>query len=350
DAKFLERTLKLPGAQPLEVLEAVYKSLVIDCPRSWADCVTWARHHWQCQYSNNIHQLLHNFPPEQVYRTHTQSIQNIRNTSFHDIDWPGESYDPLLMVVGAHWFVNFSGRSRPTLPTASKIAVAKFKTEIKLKFLKRTRIIHHFKDKLLVNPATVHCILDRQRLENLQTSDFPLPGWISSQVFPCHMSSVILTDIIQTFTLGTLFIQATQYCPPSPKESKLIAGKIIPAIATTTAAVVGLVCLELIKIVQGHKKVESFKNGFMNLALPFFGFSEPISAPSHKYYDIDWSLWDRFEVKGLQANGEEMTLRQFLDYFKNEHQLEITMLSQGVSMLYSFFMPAAKLKERLLLP
>lgn len=67
DPKFMERTLKLPGAQPVEVLEAVYKSLVTDCPHSWADCVAWARNHWQCQYNNNIRQLLHNFPPDQVY-------------------------------------------------------------------------------------------------------------------------------------------------------------------------------------------------------------------------------------------------------------------------------------------
>ena len=35
-------------------------------------------------------------------------------------------------------------------------------------------------------------------VENLPTSDFSLPVWISSQVFACHMSSVILTDIIHT--------------------------------------------------------------------------------------------------------------------------------------------------------
>ena len=32
----------------------------------------------------------------------------------------------------------------------------------------------------------------------IQSSDFRLPVWISTQDFACHMSSVILTDIIQT--------------------------------------------------------------------------------------------------------------------------------------------------------
>ena len=43
-----------------------------------------------------------------------------------------------------------------------------------------------------------HCVFDRGWVENRPTSDFPLPVWIFSQVVACHMSSVILTDIIQT--------------------------------------------------------------------------------------------------------------------------------------------------------
>ncbi|KAG6906334.1 E1 ubiquitin-activating protein [Tephrocybe rancida] len=49
-----------------------------------------------------------------------------------------------------------------------------------------------------------------------------------------------------------------------------------PVIVTVVA---GLACLELYKIIDGKKELEDYKDGFANLALPFFGFSEPKAAP-----------------------------------------------------------------------
>jgi ubiquitin-activating enzyme E1 len=88
--------------------------------------------------------------------------------------------------------------------------------------------------------------------------------------------------------------------------------------------------------------LERFKNGFINIALPLIAFTEPIQAKGLEYNNGNrWTLWDRFEVEG------ELTLQEFIAHFQDNHKLEITMLSQGVGMLYSFFQPKAKRDERM---
>lgn len=140
--------------------------------------------------------------------------------------------------------------------------------------------------------------------------------------------------------------------------TKQIAGKIIPAIATTTSLVTGLVCLELYKvpfsclvftnfenltgskIIDGKNKLDDFKNGFVNLALPFFGFSEPVAAKKNKYGETEWTLWDRFEFKN------DPTLKEFVDWWKKNHNYDVSMVSQGVSMLWSSWVGKKKVSIR----
>jgi len=124
-------------------------------------------------------------------------------------------------------------------------------------------------------------------------------------------------------------------------DSKLIAGKIIPAIVTTTAAVVGFVNLELYKLTCGDKKREDYRNTFMNLALPFFGQVEPMQPAEKTYVGKKFTLWDRIEIR-----KGDITLAQVLQFFEKEYGVTVDMLGVGSALIYASWM-ATKSKERL---
>lgn len=89
-------------------------------------------------------------------------------------------------------------------------------------------------------------------------------------------------------------------------QVKLKAGRIVPALATTTAAVSGLQTIELIKLIKRGKnfkladaqfKFENFRNCFLNLAVPSMMLAEPdIPVKSKLKANLTVDNWERWEI------------------------------------------------------
>eukprot|EP00658_Telonema_sp_P-2_P013239 TRINITY_DN15010_c0_g2_i6.p1 TRINITY_DN15010_c0_g2~~TRINITY_DN15010_c0_g2_i6.p1 ORF type:complete len:1161 (-),score=378.85 TRINITY_DN15010_c0_g2_i6:31-3513(-) len=89
--------------------------------------------------------------------------------------------------------------------------------------------------------------------------------------------------------------------PEAPRDKcKMIAGKIIPAIATTTASVCGLVILELLKILQ-NKPIESMSNGNCDIGSNNYTMFEPNPPAQIKQQMV----LDKYAVgQALESNPE----------------------------------------------
>ncbi|RKP19781.1 ubiquitin-activating enzyme E1 [Rozella allomycis CSF55] len=313
--------------------------LVSEKPINFEQCVIWARNKFEEYFSNNIKQLLFNFPPDSLNSSGTPFWSGPKRCP-KPLKFDLNNKDHLDFIIFASNLraQNFGLKGSLDLNYFKEI-VNKIKVE---EFIPKSGVKIQVENNENSN-ENVNLNIDVDSLIKSLPLPNSLPGYKMQRIdFEKDDDSNFHID----FITATSNLRASCYdIPPADKhKTKFIAGKIIPAIATTTALVSGLICLELLKIIDGNRKIDDYKNGFINLSLPLFTFSEPIAAPKLKYNDIEWTLWDRFDING------DITLSQLIDTFKSQHNLSITMVSCNVSMLYSFFMNKKKLEERMNIP
>lgn len=123
-------------------------------------------------------------------------------------------------------------------------------------------------------------------------------------------------------------------------EVKRIAGKIIPAIATTTAAVSGLVTCEIIKVLQKPATKEALRNTFLNLGISLFSFSQPAAPLQVRVTDTLYeTVWDSWSYRDAY-NGPKLS--DFISFFEKKLGLTLVALSQGPKVIYNKAIPFHK--------
>jgi len=334
EPNYLETSLKYSGSSK-EQVEQIVSYLVTDKPLTFEECIVWARLQFERDYNNEIRQLLFSLPKDAVTTTGQPFWSGPKRAPdslvFNSSDPIHLQY--IIAAANLHAF-NYGLRGETDPAIFRKVADSVIVPE----FTPRSGV------KIQVNEnEPVPQEAGGDELEDI-TTKLPSPSSLAGyRLTPVEFEKDDDTNHHIDFITAASNLRAMNYKiePADRHTTKQIAGKIIPAIATTTSLVTGLVCLELYKIIDGKKKLDDYKNGFVNLALPFFGFSEPIAAAKNKYGSTEWTLWDRFEF------ANDPTLNDIVSWFRTNHNLEITMVSQGVSMLWSSFIGKKKSEERL---
>ncbi|RPD67265.1 ubiquitin activating enzyme [Lentinus tigrinus ALCF2SS1-7] len=336
EPNFLENNLKYSGQQK-EQVEQIASYLVTNKPLTFEECIVWARLQFEEKYNNSIRQLLYSLPKDHVTST-GQPFWSGPKRAPEPLVFDSNNPTHLQYIIAAanlHAYnYGLRGETDPALfkKVADEVIVPEFtpKSGVKVQI--------NDNDPTPQNDGG----------DGSDASDYlkqlpPPSSLVGYRLNPIEFEKDDDSNHHIDFITAASNLRAMNYSitPADRHTTKQIAGKIIPAIATTTSLVTGLVCLELYKLIDGQKKLEDYKNGFVNLALPFFGFSEPVAPKKSKYGDTEWTLWDRFEFKN------NPTLKDIVDYFEREHKLEISMVSQGVSMLWSSFIGKKKSEERL---
>uniref|UniRef100_A0A8C6L3Q1 Ubiquitin-like modifier-activating enzyme 6 n=1 Tax=Nothobranchius furzeri TaxID=105023 RepID=A0A8C6L3Q1_NOTFU len=309
-------------------------------PSHWEQCIAAARLKFEKYFKRKGQQLLHSFPLETRLKDGSLFWQSPKRPPT-PIEF--DLKDPLhfsFIISTARLFADIYNISY-SVKDLSEEAVSKILSGVKIpEYRPSEKCIET--DESAKKPDQLKMPLSSEeereaitQLEQAITSNKTTPDGL-------HMSSLQFEKDDDNnghidFVTSASSLRARMYSiePADRLKTKRIAGKIIPAIATATAAVAGMVALELIKVVGGYG-LESFKNCFFNLAIPVVVLTEPATV-KHTLIrnNIFFSIWDCWTIFG----HEDFTLSDFMSAVREKYGIEPSMVVHGVKMLYVPVMP-----------
>ncbi|XP_027333908.1 ubiquitin-activating enzyme E1 1-like [Abrus precatorius] len=336
-SEYSNATRNAGDAQARDNLERVLECLDKEKCETFEDCITWARLKFEDYFANRVKQLIYTFPEDAATSTGAPFWSAPKRFP-HPLQFSSSDLGHLQFLMAASilraetfgipipdWVKNpkkfAEAVDRVIVPDFQPKKDAKIVTDEKATSLSTASI----DDAAVINDLII-------KLERCRTK---LPAGFRMK--PVQFEKDDDTNYHMDLIAGLANMRARNYSIPEVDKlkAKFIAGRIIPAIATSTAMATGLVCLELYKVLDGGHKVEDYRNTFANLALPLFSMAEPVPPKVIKHQDMSWTVWDRWILR------DNPTLRELLEWLK-ARGLNAYSISCGSCLLYNSMFPRHK--------
>jgi ubiquitin-activating enzyme E1 len=339
-AEYTAAMVNAGDAQARDNLERILGCLGRDRCETFQDCITWARLRFEDYFCNRMKQLIFTFPEDATTST---------GAPFWSA--PKRFPQPLQFSSSDSSYLHY-------IMSASILRAETFGIEIP-DWAKNADKLSEAVDKVMVpdfQPKEGVQIVTDDKATNLSSASIDDSAVINELIVKLEQCRKVLppeykmkpiqfekdddTNYHMDLIAALANMRARNYRIPEVDKlkAKFIAGRIIPAIATSTAMATGLVCLELYKVLNGGHTVEDYRNMFANLALPLFSMAEPVPPKVIKHRDTKWTVWDRWQLKG------NPTLKELLEWLQKKG-LNAYSVSCGSCLLYNALFP--KHKERM---
>ncbi|KAF2924671.1 ubiquitin-activating enzyme E1 3 isoform X1 [Oryza sativa Japonica Group] len=339
-AQYAAAMRKAGDAQARELLERVSECLGKERCSLFEDCIRWARLKFEDYFSNRVKQLTFTFPEDAATSTGapfwSAPKRFPRPLQFSVSDPSHIHFIMSASILRAESFgiaiPDWAKNTSKLADAVSEVAVPQFEPK------KGVSIVTDEKATSLSSASVDDVSVIDDLLAKLEECAKRLPPGF--QMKPIQFEKDDDTNFHMDLISGFANMRARNYSIPEVDKlkAKFIAGRIIPAIATSTAMATGLVCLELYKVIAGEHPIEDYRNTFANLALPLFSMAEPVPPKVMKHQDMSWTVWDRWSIKG------NLTVAELLQWFSDKG-LTAYSISCGTSLLYNNMF--ARHKERL---